>query len=65
MQGSHDDDLHDADAGVPSQGLVLSQGAVVVCSQGKRRGAAVRSPIEQVKRFKGGGYGRMAAMRCE
>eukprot|EP00892_Ulva_mutabilis_P003663 jgi/Ulvmu1/1669/UM114_0043.1 len=64
--GSDDDGVGCSDtAAPPSQALTLSQGAVVVCSQGKRRGAAVRSPIEQVKRFKGSAYGRMAAMRCE
>lgn len=64
MHGEGDEDcLPQTWAGGASQGAMPSQGPVIVCSQGKRRGAAVRSPIEQVKRFKGG-YGRMASMRC-
>lgn len=61
-QPSGEDGVAGAMAQLASQANVPSQGPVIVCSQGKRRGAAVRSPIEQVKRAKIN-HGRMAQMR--
>jgi hypothetical protein len=51
--------------GAQKRGKGHTSGGVTISSQGKRRGAAVRSPIEHRKRQKGREGGRIAAMRTK